>query len=169
MGNLLEYFKRVEWIIYLLILIVGYIILYFFFAYIGHALDLEWAQNTGPLGDTFGGLFSPIIGLVSFILVYRTFKAQREQLADQVRATNFAGSSLYFVEVSNMISDVKLKLTSLEYKEYTDMKVGYEAMNAFKEDLSIGNLADDFLRNGLPLLRFINEQLILIQNLSVVF
>ncbi|MFN3379221.1 MAG: hypothetical protein ACK41O_07175 [Runella zeae] len=32
---------------------------------------------SGPLGDTFGGLFSPVIGLITFVLVYRTFQDQR--------------------------------------------------------------------------------------------
>lgn len=43
-------------------------------------VDVTW---TGPLGDTFGGLLSPIIGGISIYFIYQTFKAQREQLKDQ--------------------------------------------------------------------------------------
>lgn len=41
---------------------------------------------TGPVGDTFGGIFSPIVGAISIYFIYKTFGAQREQLEDQKRA-----------------------------------------------------------------------------------
>ena len=56
-------------------------------AYIEQHYNLEWTKNTGPLGDTFGGLLSPIIGLVSVYFIYETFKAQREQLIEQKLAS----------------------------------------------------------------------------------
>ncbi len=38
---------------------------------------------TGPIGDTFGGLFSPVIGTFSLIYIYKTFTEQRAQLNEQ--------------------------------------------------------------------------------------
>lgn len=48
----------------------------------------ETVTVSGPLGDTFGGLFSPIIGLVTILLVYRTFQDQRTSNAHSKSATN---------------------------------------------------------------------------------
>ncbi|CAN5627961.1 hypothetical protein BH09BAC4_BH09BAC4_37780 [soil metagenome] len=119
-------------------------------------VDVTW---TGPLGDTFGGLLSPLIGGISIYFIYKTFDAQREQLADQIRATNFSGSSLYFSEVSAMISDVRSKFNVLHYGEHVDEKVGEEAIKAIKSDLLNFKLPDNFLRNAFPLLRYLNEQM----------
>ena len=46
-------------------------------------VDVTW---TGPLGDTFGGLLSPLIGGISIYFIYKTFEAQREQLEDQKKS-----------------------------------------------------------------------------------
>lgn len=43
---------------------------------------------TGPLGDTFGGLFSPLIGIMTLVLVYKTFNDQRSSNDLNKSATN---------------------------------------------------------------------------------
>lgn len=54
-----------------------------------HYGDLkETVTVSGPLGDTFGGLFSPIIGLITVLLVYRTFQDQRTSNNHAKSATN---------------------------------------------------------------------------------
>lgn len=55
--------------------------------YYGSLKDL--VAVSGPLGDTFGGLFSPIIGLITILLVYRTFQDQRTSNAHSKSATDF--------------------------------------------------------------------------------
>lgn len=119
-------------------------------------VDVSW---TGSLGDTFGGLLSPVIGGVSIYFIYQTFAAQREQLEDQIRATNFSGSSLYFSEISDMIFDIRAKFKILTYGDYVDEQVGEDAIEAIKEDLSGNNLPNDFIKNGLPVLQSLNEQM----------
>lgn len=37
---------------------------------------LDFLKETGPIGDTIGGLTAPIIGLIGSLLVYYSFKAQ---------------------------------------------------------------------------------------------
>lgn len=49
-----------------------------------------WQDVTGPIGDTFGGILSPLIGLVSIYFIYETFKAQREQLEEQKTSSKAA-------------------------------------------------------------------------------
>ena len=54
-----------------------------------HYGDLkETVAVSGPLGDTFGGLFSPIIGLVTILLVYHTFHDQLSSNNHSKSATN---------------------------------------------------------------------------------
>lgn len=54
-----------------------------------HYGDLkETVTVSGPLGDTFGGLFSPIIGLITVLLVYRTFQDQRTSNSHSKSATD---------------------------------------------------------------------------------
>ena len=54
-----------------------------------HYGDLkETVAVSGPLGDTFGGLFSPIIGLVTILLVYHTFQDQLSSNNHSKSATN---------------------------------------------------------------------------------
>ena len=66
--------------------------IYFFLpiatAYVTHRFSLEWIEKSGQMGDTFGGLLSPLIGLVSIYFIYKTFNAQREQLDDQRKAND---------------------------------------------------------------------------------
>ena len=40
-------------------------------------------NELGPIGDWFGGLSGPLIGLSSFILVYLAFRLQNRQMKDQ--------------------------------------------------------------------------------------
>ena len=54
-----------------------YLYMPFIMAYIEQHYNLEWTKNTGPLGDTFGGLLSPIIGLVSVYFIYESIPEPR--------------------------------------------------------------------------------------------
>lgn len=58
-------------------------LLYNFILLIVISILIYGPDSTGPVGDTFGGIFSPVIGIVSVYFIYETFKAQREQLEDQ--------------------------------------------------------------------------------------
>lgn len=86
---------------------------------------------SGPLGDTFGGLFSPIIGLITFILVYRTFQDQRSSNNHSKSAT-----------------DLDLLLKALE-RHYQNLDIEYPA--SFKDlhnpadKTTIPNVLDIFL------------------------
>lgn len=54
-----------------------------------HYGDLkETVMVSGPLGDTFGGLFSPLIGLITILFVYRTFQDQHTSNNHSKSATN---------------------------------------------------------------------------------
>lgn len=44
---------------------------------------MEWVEKSAQMGDTFGGLLSPIIGFISIYFIYKTFKSQNKQLDDQ--------------------------------------------------------------------------------------
>lgn len=90
--------------------------------------DLKWTKNTGTLGDTFGGLLSPIIGLVSIYFIYKTFKAQREQLKDQKKTNRATMSS---VRLSTLMDDLKRiqgKFNGITYTNHIN-----KGMNSFVE------------------------------------
>ena len=123
-------------------------------AYIEQHYNLEWTKNTGPLGDTFGGLLSPIIGLVSVYFIYETFKAQREQLIEQKLASE-ASLSLQREQLkdqkrindvtisSNMLSVLSDYLTTIEakfniieyfpldYNRLSEVRPPFKGMSAF--------------------------------------
>ncbi|MBB3840980.1 hypothetical protein FHS57_005001 [Runella defluvii] len=86
---------------------------------------------SGPLGDTFGGLFSPVIGLITFVLVYRTFQ-------DQHSSNNHSKSA----------TDLDLLLKALE-RHYQNLDIEYPA--SFKDlhnpadKTTIPNVLDIFL------------------------
>lgn len=56
-------------------------------------------QDTGPIGDTIGGITAPIVGLLGAYLVYVSFKAQ-------VEANKIQASQAYFNTVYNMLKDL---------------------------------------------------------------
>lgn len=90
---------------------------------------------TGPLGDTFGGLLSPVIGIISAFLIYETFKAQREQLIDQKDANQIEKSSIYFSELKQLLEDTERQAQTFYFeihtKESFNRYYGLDALNHF--------------------------------------
>lgn len=69
----------------------------------------------GTVGDWFGGLSGPLIGLASFILVYATFFLQREQSIKQEKTTNIQQFETSFFQ-----------LLSFHHKIVDNLKIHYE-------------------------------------------
>ena len=89
--------------------------------------------RTGPLGDTFGGLLSPVIGGISIYFIYMTFKAQRDQLEDQKKATKSAVDSVYVSELRDFLAEVENRITLIEYVSARGINknTGLQAIEAF--------------------------------------
>lgn len=98
------YFAIAIFLLFILILII----IYFFF-------DVVPSQ-TGPLGDTVGGLFSPIIGFAS---VYLIIKAYREQK-----------SSTFYSDFSKDIEEIKIEFKNISFMDSaTGNVVGLESFS----------------------------------------
>lgn len=69
----------------------------------------------GTVGDWFGGLSGPLIGLASFILVYATFFLQREQSIKQEKTTNIQQFETSFFQ-----------LLSFHHKIVDNLRIHYE-------------------------------------------
>lgn len=93
----------------------------------------------GPIGDTFGGLLSPIIGSVSIYFIYKTFEAQREQLEDQKLINKATIGSIYLSELKDWISDIHNSVDGLVYGPTLTSHRGRYALEEF---------ATNFDRNG---------------------
>ena len=62
--------------------------------------------NTGQIGDTIGGITAPIIGLVSIILLYITFREQREFNKKQVEFNEWSS-------LKDMLSNTEKHLNNI--------------------------------------------------------
>ena len=93
--------NRLDWLGYLLIS-VNILLVLALLIFLIYGLEPGY---TGPIGDTFGGLLSPVIGIVSIIFIYKTFAAQREQLKDQ-RIVNAEQREQHHI---NRITDIAYK------------------------------------------------------------
>ena len=80
--------------------VLGIFALYVILPFVATAFkcQFDWGK-LGPMGDMFGGLLSPIIGGVSILYIYKTFKAQKKQLKDQ-KKTNRAIRGGVFINFS---------------------------------------------------------------------
>ena len=77
---------------------------------------------TGPIGDTLGGLLSPVIGIVSLIYIYNTFKEQREQFAAN-RITD-----IIYKQFDRINESIKAQLFNLENAQ---TNTGYNGLYLF--------------------------------------
>ncbi len=109
-------------------------------------VDVLW---TGPLGDTFGGLISPIVGGISVYLIFETFKSQQEQLKDQRKATNATIGLIYLDESRDLLKGVAEKISDLKFIDRgTTNNKGLEAVKSFgamyqNKDISVAFLSQE--------------------------
>lgn len=122
---------------------------------------------SGPLGDSLGGIFSPLFGIVSVYLLYKAFQLQNDQLVDQRNSNYTQMSFMYLEDIKKMLSNFENEnkkyyfktpingssITS-EIQEYR----GFEAINQFTTYYNsvIGSEIID--SSSFELLRNINAQ-----------
>lgn len=70
---------------------------------------------SGPVGDTVGGMTAPIIGLISAILIYRSFRAQIEANDSQRNENNFQYLNEELEKFKNEIKNYTIDLDGMYY------------------------------------------------------
>jgi hypothetical protein len=103
---------------------------------------------TGTLGDTFGGLTSPIINLVSVILLYLTLRSQNDSIKNQRKEFENEREFTMLSKELDIVHDTFVNtIFTLNDKKYT----GIEAFTTFSvhmhrskklDDINIGNLSE---------------------------
>ncbi len=82
---------------------------------LGNKETMAWASFTGPFGDTMGGILSPMTGIISIYLIYKTFQTQNEQLTDQQKANSLASDAFYFSQGKMLLDEVFAKFSKITY------------------------------------------------------
>ncbi len=70
-------------------------------------------SNTGPIGDTIGGITAPLFNLLGAILIYLSFKEQFKANKIQINALN---STREFSNLESLINQISNEVDSLEFK-----------------------------------------------------
>lgn len=91
---------------------------------------LSTTSDSGTIGDTIGGSSAPIIGLLSAILIYLSFKAQ-------IDANNAVREEANFRYILEEFNHVKQSFTDFEYKSpsTTNTSRGKEAIKNLSEEI----------------------------------
>ncbi|MBV7533052.1 hypothetical protein [Chitinophaga sp. sic0106] len=115
-----------------------------------HTASERWNFiNTGPIGDTIGGLTAPIIGLISAILL---FLALRAQLDGNKAANTALITQLESDDLTHLYSNIKQSIDQFTYtpKTYTsndshdDTNAPKNSTNELKAAEAIYALIDNF-------------------------
>ncbi|GEM_PF-2115150 len=124
-------------------------------------------SSTGPIGDTIGGITSPLFNLLGAILVFLSFREQYRANELQVNALN---SSRAFENIEKMLNEINREIQNLEYSwtisksngkviESRDFEFkGVKAITAFAGkilELNNGKILLDFTRDLLYVLDII--------------
>lgn len=123
-----------------LLLIGGFIIILFSSTWLFTRPNLFESYNfneTGPIGDTIGGITAPILNLTGAILIYLSFQAQIEankiqfntlnkQLSDQEKDSNYK-KTLDFILLINE------EVIKFNHNKHT----GAEALNLFQKQIQL--------------------------------
>ena len=114
----------------LIILIIGVILTLVSPYFLTRSAGLIDFSNTGSIGDTIGGITSPIVSLIGSLLVYYALKAQidanaiiQQQLNDQKVAEYDRKIVTYLSEQLNMI---RTDINDLEFVESTEKVINGE-------------------------------------------
>lgn len=94
---------------------------------------------------------SPIIGGFSIYLIYKTFKAQGEQLEDQKKATKTESDAVYVSELRNLLEEVDNQLESIQYTVPNMMLMSvHNGLEAVSNWVSVHQTKDGFIGSLTP-------------------
>jgi len=103
-------------------------------------------NDTGQIGDTIGGMSSPVMGLIGAILVYKSFEAQRDAnkiQSDALEEERSRNNDLNkFNQIVALIEDIKVQYESFEIKGKMmitgeeKIHIGIEALKAIRAHFS---------------------------------
>ncbi len=83
-------------------------------------------SNSGQIGDTIGGLTSPIINVVSAIIIYYSFNEQLKANQIQIKALdeerNRFNEEKEFNYISQLLMELERKIENFEYYNVIDRK-----------------------------------------------
>lgn len=97
-------------------------------------------SNKGQIGDTIGGITSPIIGVFGTVLLYLSFKAQRDSISDEKEWNKKRLNS----EILNFyLRDIKDEYNNLQVGEEKGMSALYTI--SATEDLTVYKNIDPIL------------------------
>ena len=95
----------------------------------------------GPIGDSLGGFFGPIVGGASLYFIYQTLKEQR--------------AAVFFLDITKKMDDLELDVNKITYKEIPGLiniqpilgqgetiYFGIEALRVYLAKRSLNNLED---------------------------
>jgi len=141
-----KYMKFVWWEIMIIsILLVFVIIGPYLFSHLNWGISFN---ETGPIGDTIGGITAPFVNLIAAFLVYKSFTAQIQANLDQRKATR-----------SQIISqEDQLELLRRETSANYINNIFNNTVNSFKEeknfiDVNENQISNSFIKGVLSYLK----------------
>lgn len=139
MGNIIK--RNVLVIVAFAFIIIGFAVPYI----IKHNYSNQTFSGLGTIGDWFGGLANPIIGVASFLLVFAAFKLQQEQSNEQNRTLGLQRFETTFFQLLTFHHSIteKLKISFKLDKPTITKPIDIE--DASEEEEIILNQTEEYL------------------------
>jgi hypothetical protein len=96
--------------------------------FITAVFNIEVFENLSKIGDSIGGITSPLIGTLGILLVFFTFEQQRFLINKEIEKVNNKNSSIKSVILSDLVTR--------QYPELLKCKYEIEEFNKVRDDLS---------------------------------
>lgn len=153
-GEYQEYINKGELIVFL---IVGVIIAILPLLFTNSFLSIVSFKETGPIGDTIGGVTAPFLSLFGSILVYLALKAQiianskiNDQFLKQERKEyrqNFDNTFFNLLSSHHqIITDIDFETKKI-YHFHSDLKEFIQTNNLIKDEYRDGIIVDEHLKS----------------------
>lgn len=91
--------------------------------------------TSGPVGDTIGGTTAPIIGLLSAILIYISFRAQIQANKIQLKANKEAREEANFKYLIEELDKFKKTIENYKSGLIDDSKMSFESLEHFADKI----------------------------------